>query len=139
MVPGMVSPVTPLALEPVWRAGAALASCCGVVRIRPLHDAGCGEDPVWRPYTGNHVAHTLGAWRGHSCARVRVFVAGGSGVVGRPLVKQLVAAGHQVTATTRAPGKAAVLERLGATVAVVDALDSGAVQRAVEQAAPQAI
>jgi nucleoside-diphosphate-sugar epimerase len=30
---------------------------------------------------------------------VRVFVAGGSGVLGRRLVPQLVARGHQVTAT----------------------------------------
>jgi nucleoside-diphosphate-sugar epimerase len=30
---------------------------------------------------------------------VRVFVAGGTGVIGRRLVPQLVARGHQVTAT----------------------------------------
>ena len=31
---------------------------------------------------------------------MRVFVAGGAGVIGRRLVPQLVARGHQVTATT---------------------------------------
>ena len=31
---------------------------------------------------------------------MRVFVAGGTGVIGRRLVPQLVARGHQVTATT---------------------------------------
>ena len=31
---------------------------------------------------------------------VRVFVAGGTGVIGRSLVPQLVARGHQVTATS---------------------------------------
>ena len=36
---------------------------------------------------------------------VRVFVAGGTGVVGRRLVPQLVAPGHQVTATTTNPAK----------------------------------
>ena len=32
---------------------------------------------------------------------MRVFVAGASGVIGRPLVAQLIAAGHEVTGTTR--------------------------------------
>ena len=35
---------------------------------------------------------------------VRVFVAGGSGVLGRRLVPQLVARGHQGTATATGPG-----------------------------------
>jgi nucleoside-diphosphate-sugar epimerase len=45
---------------------------------------------------------------------MRVFVAGGTGVIGRRLVPQLVARGHQVTATTTNPGKLRLLERLGA-------------------------
>ena len=45
---------------------------------------------------------------------VRVFVAGGTGVMGRRLVPQLVARGHQVTATTTSAGKLGVLEQLGA-------------------------
>jgi 2-alkyl-3-oxoalkanoate reductase len=32
---------------------------------------------------------------------MRVFVAGASGAIGRPLVPRLVAAGHEVTGTTR--------------------------------------
>ena len=36
---------------------------------------------------------------------VRVFVAGGSGALGRRLVPQLVARGHQVTATATSPAK----------------------------------
>jgi nucleoside-diphosphate-sugar epimerase len=36
---------------------------------------------------------------------VRVFVAGGAGVVGRRLVPQLVARGHQVTASTTSAAK----------------------------------
>ncbi len=35
---------------------------------------------------------------------MRVFVAGGTGVIGRRLVPQLVALGHQVTATTTSAG-----------------------------------
>jgi nucleoside-diphosphate-sugar epimerase len=36
---------------------------------------------------------------------VRVFVAGGTGVLGRRPVPQLPAGGHQVTATTRSAAK----------------------------------
>ncbi len=36
---------------------------------------------------------------------MRVFVAGGTGVIGRRLVPQLVTRGHQVTATTTSAGK----------------------------------
>ena len=32
---------------------------------------------------------------------MRIFIAGGSGVIGRSLVPMLIAAGHQVTALTR--------------------------------------
>jgi nucleoside-diphosphate-sugar epimerase len=45
---------------------------------------------------------------------VRVFVAGGTGVVGRRLVPQLVARGHQVAATTTSASTLGLLEQLGA-------------------------
>lgn len=70
---------------------------------------------------------------------MRVFLAGGSGVVGRPLVRALAAAGHEVTATTRTPAKAELLRSLGATPAVLDALDRDALANAVREACPQAI
>ena len=44
---------------------------------------------------------------------MRVFVAGGTGVVGRRLVPQLVARGHQVTATTTSAAKLDLLEPAG--------------------------
>jgi nucleoside-diphosphate-sugar epimerase len=67
---------------------------------------------------------------------MNVFVAGGSGTIGVPLVRALVAAGHQVTAMTRSPNKAGELRALGASVAVADALDRDAVVRAVAAAHP---
>ena len=70
---------------------------------------------------------------------MRVFVAGGTGVIGRQLVPQLVAAGHEVTATTRRPEKAELLRSLGATPAVLDALDEHAVMSAVRAAAPDVV
>jgi nucleoside-diphosphate-sugar epimerase len=70
---------------------------------------------------------------------VRVFVAGGTGVLGRRLVPQLVARGHQVTATTTSPGKLGLLERLGADGAVMDGLDAVSVGEAVAKARPDSI
>jgi nucleoside-diphosphate-sugar epimerase len=70
---------------------------------------------------------------------MRVFVAGGTGVIGRRLVPQLVARGHQVTATTTDQGKLRLLERLGADGVVMDGLDAMSVGEAVAAAAPDAI
>ena len=70
---------------------------------------------------------------------VRVFVAGGAGVLGRRLVPQLVARGHQVTATTTGPSKLGLLEQLGAVGVVMDGLDAVSVGGAVAAARPDAI
>lgn len=70
---------------------------------------------------------------------MRVFVAGGSGAIGRRLVPQLLARGHQVTATTRSPRGAAELATIGAVPVVVDGLDGDAVRAAVAHAAPEAV
>ena len=70
---------------------------------------------------------------------MRVFVTGATGAVGQHLVPGLVAAGHEVTATTRTPGKAGQLRAAGATPAVVDGLDRAAVLAAVRAAAPEVI
>lgn len=70
---------------------------------------------------------------------MRVFVAGGTGVVGRRLVPQLVARGHQVTATTTSAAKLGLLEQLGADAVVMDGLDALSVGEAVAQARPDVI
>ena len=70
---------------------------------------------------------------------MRVLVAGATGVVGRQLVPQLIAAGHQVTATTRSEGKAAGLRAAGAEAAVVDGLDAAAVGEAVTRSEPEVV
>lgn len=70
---------------------------------------------------------------------MRVFVAGGSGAVGRRLVPQLVALGHQVTATTTDPAKVPLLEDLGATAVIMDGLDAAQVGEAVTAAEPDAV
>jgi len=70
---------------------------------------------------------------------MRVFVAGGSGVIGRRLVPQLVARGHQVTATTTSAARLGLLEQLGAHAVVMDGLDAVSVGEAVAAAGPDAI
>jgi len=70
---------------------------------------------------------------------MRVFVAGGTGAIGTPLVRQLIEHGHQVTATTRHPERADHLRRLGATVTRMDGLDAASVGEAVARAEPDAI
>ncbi|XRQ15148.1 NAD-dependent epimerase/dehydratase family protein [Actinomadura welshii] len=70
---------------------------------------------------------------------MRVFVAGGTGVLGRRLVPRLAARGHQVTATTTSAAKLEVLERLGADGVVMDGLDAGSVGEAVATARPDVI
>jgi nucleoside-diphosphate-sugar epimerase len=70
---------------------------------------------------------------------MRVFVAGGSGVLGRRLVPQLVARGHQVTATTTSAAKLDAVRALGAEGVVMDGLDAGSVRDAVVGARPDAV
>src|SRR5687768_1433767 len=70
---------------------------------------------------------------------MRVFVAGGTGVIGRRLVPQLLARGHQVTATTTSAAKVGLLEQLGAEGVVMDGLDATSVGEAVAAARPDTI
>jgi nucleoside-diphosphate-sugar epimerase len=70
---------------------------------------------------------------------MHVFVAGATGAVGRPLIPQLIAAGHKVTATTRTTAKAGELRAFGAESVVADGLDRVAMTEAVVEAEPDAI
>jgi nucleoside-diphosphate-sugar epimerase len=70
---------------------------------------------------------------------MHVFVAGGTGVLGRRLVPQLVARGHQVTATTTSEAKLDLLAQMGAKGVVMNGLDAASVGEAVAAAQPEAI
>ncbi len=70
---------------------------------------------------------------------MRVFVAGGTGVIGRRLVPQLVDRGHQVTATTTSEARLGLLAQLGADGVVMDGLEATSVGEAVAKARPDAI
>jgi 2-alkyl-3-oxoalkanoate reductase len=70
---------------------------------------------------------------------VKVFVAGASGAIGRSLIPRLVAAGHDVTGTTRSRRRAEAIRASGASPVVVDALDAESLREAVERAAPEVV
>lgn len=70
---------------------------------------------------------------------MRVFVAGATGAIGRPLVRQLIEAGHEVTGTTRSEERAAELRARGAEAVVVDAHDAEAFREAVRDARPEVL
>ncbi len=70
---------------------------------------------------------------------MRVFVAGASGVIGRPLVRDLVDGGHEVTGMTRSEDRAESIRAAGAAVAICDALDAAALRDAVAAARPEVV
>ncbi len=70
---------------------------------------------------------------------MKVFVAGGSGAVGRRLIPQLVAAGHDVAATTQNPVSERLLRELGAAPVVCDVFDAPRLAKAVAVAAPEVV
>jgi 2-alkyl-3-oxoalkanoate reductase len=70
---------------------------------------------------------------------MKVFLAGATGAIGRALVPQLVARGHEVVGMTRSASKQDLVRSLGARPVVADALDPDAVAEAVASAEPEVI
>lgn len=70
---------------------------------------------------------------------MKVFVAGASGAIGRPTVRQLVAAGHEVVGTTRRPERAEEIREAGAEAVVCDVFDAEGLREAVARARPEAV
>src|SRR3954452_17317307 len=70
---------------------------------------------------------------------MKVLVAGATGALGKQLLPQRAANGHEVTGITRSPGKKDEVRRLGARPAVADALDADQVAQAVATAEPEVI
>ena len=70
---------------------------------------------------------------------MKIFVAGATGALGKQLVPQLVAHGHEVVGMTSKHEKVDVVRALGARPVVADALDPDAVARAIAQAEPEVI
>jgi nucleoside-diphosphate-sugar epimerase len=70
---------------------------------------------------------------------MRVFLAGGTGALGKFLLPQLVAGGHEVVALARSTAKIGEIENLGANPVVADPLDRPALTAAVEKAGPEVV
>lgn len=70
---------------------------------------------------------------------MKVFVAGASGAIGRPAVRQLVEAGHEVTGMTRSEERAAQIREAGAEAVVCDAFDAEGLREAVAVARPEVV
>jgi nucleoside-diphosphate-sugar epimerase len=70
---------------------------------------------------------------------MRVFVAGASGVIGRPLVPRLVEARHEVVGMTRRDERAAEIRQAGAEAVVCDVFDAAALTSAVTEARPEVV
>jgi nucleoside-diphosphate-sugar epimerase len=62
---------------------------------------------------------------------MKIFLAGGTGVVGTRALPALVGGGHDVTAVARGEAKAELVRSLGGRPVTVDLFDSGAVAQAV--------
>jgi nucleoside-diphosphate-sugar epimerase len=61
----------------------------------------------------------------------RIFLAGASGAIGRPLTAMLVAAGHDVVGTTRSPDAATRIRAAGARPVILDVFVGPALEVAV--------
>ncbi|HZC12751.1 MAG TPA: NAD(P)-dependent oxidoreductase, partial [Thermoleophilaceae bacterium] len=70
---------------------------------------------------------------------MRVFLAGASGAIGRPLVPKLVEAGHEVTGATRSEESAEAIRAAGARAAVLDVFDREALTAAMRESGAEAV
>ena len=70
---------------------------------------------------------------------MKIFIAGGTGAIGRPLIAELLAKGHAVAALTRSPEKAQALVEQGIEPAIADVFDADAVKAVVRRAQPEIV
>jgi 2-alkyl-3-oxoalkanoate reductase len=70
---------------------------------------------------------------------VKIFVAGATGVIGRPLTAQLLAKGHSLVALTRSHDGAQALAERGIEPAIADVFDTDAVKAVVSRAQPEVV
>jgi nucleoside-diphosphate-sugar epimerase len=71
--------------------------------------------------------------------QMKIFVAGGTGAIGRPLLDQLLARGHNVIALTRSQERAQSLAAQGIEPAIADVFDPDSVKAAITHAQPEVV
>src|SRR6478735_4723381 len=70
---------------------------------------------------------------------MKIFVAGGTGAIGRPLIAQLLAKSHAIVALTRSPEKAQALVKQGIEPAIADVFDPDAIKAVLLRAQPEVV
>lgn len=70
---------------------------------------------------------------------MNIFIAGGSGAIGRSLVPMLVKAGHRVMALTRSEERGRALEAMGAESVIGDVFDPARLTEIVKAAQPEIV
>lgn len=70
---------------------------------------------------------------------MKIFVAGGTGAIGRPLITQLLAKGHSVVALTRAPEKAQAYVDQGVEPVIADIFDPDSIKIALRSVEPEVV
>jgi nucleoside-diphosphate-sugar epimerase len=70
---------------------------------------------------------------------MKIFIAGGTGAIGRPLIAELLAKGHTVVALTRSNEKAHALTQQGIEPAIADVFDAEAVKMVVSRTQPEIV
>jgi 2-alkyl-3-oxoalkanoate reductase len=70
---------------------------------------------------------------------MRILVAGATGAVGRPLVPELVSAGHSVGGLTRSAAKAEMIRHMGAEPFIADGFDAAAIGAAFRSFEPEIV
>jgi hypothetical protein len=81
----------------------------------------------------------IGCWGEAYNHGVRIFLAGGSGVIGLRLIPRLVQAGHIVGGLTRSVSKTELLNQLGAEPILCDVFDQEVLIRAVRDFKPDVV
>src|SRR5438034_11232439 len=70
---------------------------------------------------------------------MKIFVAGGTGAIGRPLIAKLLAKGHALVALTRSPEKAQALVQQGIEPAIADVFYTDAVKEVISRDQPEVV
>ena len=70
---------------------------------------------------------------------MRIFVAGASGAIGRPLIAALILQGHTVTGMTQSEAGARKLVELGAAAEIANAFDASVVEQALRRSEAEVV